>query len=119
MEFQKKGRATGPVKRVPGVGPKVLQLWGNHAPLAAFSWGEVDTAVLLAALTAVGSANAAIMFGVAQGGRGLVISVFLDGERAKTYAGSAEELESILLECVDSLSSSAEDLRAEFGVSAK
>jgi alpha-L-fucosidase len=77
---------------------------------------DVDARIVTAALAAITSRGGALMLGTAQGGRGVTVTAFLDGERAKDYAATVEELEEMLLEVVDSLGSPAEDLRSEFGL---
>jgi hypothetical protein len=116
MEFphgSNKPRANGqkPSKVAP-----TLSIWGSKAATNALDWSAVDARLVTAALSAVSSADGALMVGVAQGGRGVVLTLFLGGQRAKTYLGSVEELEGALYECVDTLSSSAEDLRQVFGL---
>lgn len=93
-----------------------LRLWGNKAVTSALDWESVNARLVTAALSAVSSADGALMFGVAQGGRGVVLTLFLGGQRAKTYVGSVEELEAALMECVETMASTSEDLLAAFGL---
>lgn len=91
-------------------------MWGNKAATPALDWEGVDARLVTAALAAVSGADGALMFGVAQGGRGVVLTLFLGGDRAKTYVSTIEELEGALLECVQTLASSSEDLLVAFGL---
>ena len=100
----------------PGRVATPLKLWGNKAATHALDWSSVDGRLLLAALSATSGADGALMFGVAQGGRGVVLTLFQGGQRAKTYVATVEELELALRECVETLSSTAEDLFTEFGL---
>jgi hypothetical protein len=56
------------------------------------------------------------MFGVAQGGRGVVLTLFQGSQRAKAYVSGVDELEAMLLELIQTLSSSSEDLLAAFSI---
>lgn len=103
-----------------GSGPKnpttSLNLWGNKSATHALAWADVNARVVTCALAAAAAVDAALMIGVAQGGRGVVLTVFLGSQRAKTYLGTVEEVEEALLELVQQLSSTSEDLLEEFGL---
>lgn len=116
MEFPKGGRSGGSNGSKPAKVATPLRLWGAKALTNALDWESVNARMVTAALSAVSSADGALMFGVAQGGRGVVLTLFLGGQRAKTYVGTVEELEAALVECVETLASPAEDLLVAFGL---
>lgn len=118
--MNKRSVATFPNNSSKSGGEKTpLNLWGAKNATSALDWSAVNARIVTCALAAAASADAAVMIGVAQGGRGVVLTVFLGSQRAKTYAGSVEELESLLLEMIESLSSSSEDLYQAFGLVAE
>lgn len=100
----------------PGASNTPLNLWGNKSATQALDWSSVTARLVTCALSAASAADCALMFGVAQGGRGVVLTLFSGSQRVKAYSGSVEELEQQLLELVESLSSTSEDLLTAFGL---
>lgn len=113
-ESSKRGDYNGTVGRSPAT---PLNLWGNKTTTHALDWSSVEARLVTCALSAASAADCALMFGVAQGGRGVVLTLFSGSQRVKAYSASVEELEQQLRELVESLSSTSEDLLTAFGLS--
>jgi hypothetical protein len=119
VELPKKSKSTA----VNGVRPqpsfKELAVWGQRSRISALAWQEVDSRYLLAALSAISAHDGALMFGTAMGGRGVVLTLYIGGDRGKTYVATVGELENALLECAEALASPSEDWRTIFGLPAE
>lgn len=79
-----------------------------------FSWLAVSSDELKCALWVACQSGAAVMFSGAQGGRGVCIKLFVDGDKVTEYATDHEELDDLLAQLVDQLCDEGSDPRAEY-----
>ena len=79
-----------------------------------FSWLAVNSDELKCALWVACQAGAAVMFSGAQGGRGVCIKLFVDGDKVTEYASDHEELDDLLAQLVDQMCEDGTDPRADY-----
>jgi hypothetical protein len=90
-------------------------LWAHRQRTSRFDWADVDRRLITAAIDAIATGGGAIMFGSAQGGRGMVLTIFFDGDRHKEYALTAEEFTELLLGALEAFNEGSVDFAALHG----
>jgi len=75
--------------------------WQTATTKPDFPWWEVDHAVLLASIIAVGKEGGQLTFGSAAGGLSISVAVWHGGERKVEYAGNATQLEALLTDLIE------------------
>lgn len=106
----KRGVSTG------GPGSREFRLFEKRRDSLGFPWQRIDRGLCVAMLHAATANGAAVMFGSTQGGRGIVVTVFYDKDRAKAYAGTEEEFADLATEIIEELQSPSEDMFAMYGI---
>lgn len=81
-----------------------------------FDWRAFSTPQFAAALNAVTSGGAAVMVGGAHGGRGALISVYLNKKRDSTFVSDAEELLQWCHDVLEAFESGSEDIYLTYGI---
>lgn len=76
---------------------------------AAFPWRDVDPALLAALLECCTASGAAVMFGGVQGGRGISVTIFHEGEKVKEYCNTLIEFRQFSAVVIDGVQGTAED----------
>ena len=94
-----------------GAGDK-LALFKKRRDSLGFPWSSVSGGLLVAALDAATKNGAAVMFGGTQGGRGVSVTVFRDGDKDREFCSFAEEFDDLMHEVISVLGSKSEDLYA-------
>lgn len=90
-------------------------LWARSRVAARSDWAAVDRRLVMAAIDSATSGGAALMFGSAQGGRGMVLTVFIDGDRHKEYASTADEFTELLTGILEAFPGGSVDIPALHG----
>lgn len=90
-------------------------LWGRRKKRQGMDWLHVDTVTLKAALVSACMAGVSLGFARAQGGLGVCITVWDNGEKMQEFAQDAEEMNDLLNEFIDRYEGDAEDTRAAMG----
>lgn len=110
------GKTRGRDAKSTAPGSNALRLFEKRRDSIGFPWVRCDRSLVIAALDAATSAGAAIMFGSTQGGRGVVVTVFHQNEKAKDYAGTEDEFSELMSEVIAGLQGSAQDYFAAYGL---
>jgi hypothetical protein len=112
-------RAEVPAVKALPKGVQKRSVWGSTANANPMDWTAVDMRIVGCALMAVHALDGALLFGAAEGGRGINIKLYRGKDTERVYAKSVDELHELLLLLIDDLASPSEDLRAQFGIAAE
>lgn len=91
------------------------RLWQYNTRRRGVDWREVDGVGVKTALLACLEGGGALMFSAAAGGLGVCLTMFSDGDKAREYAASTEELNQLLEQVTDYFSDSSVDYREVVG----
>lgn len=91
-------------------GAKAQRLWSSIRAEQAVALVEVDHGLLAAAIEVTIQAGAMFTLASAQGGRGMMISVYMDRAANKVYAGSILEFEGYLWGILDYFPATHDDM---------
>lgn len=69
-----------------------------------------------AAVSVLAGEGMALMVGAAQGGTGILMSIYADGERLKVYCNDADQFTSWCHDVLETFASSSEDVYAAWGL---
>lgn len=106
---RKKDTATGP-------GTRSFRRFEARRDSSGFPWHRVSGPLVCAALDCATKNSVALLFGNAQGGRGVVVTALLDGDRIKEYASTVGEFHEILIACIEEFQSESEDFLAAYSL---
>jgi hypothetical protein len=81
-----------------------------------YDWRSFGCAEFGAALGVLASSGAAIMVGGAAGGRGAVISIYLDGDKHRTYINDAEQFADWCHDVLETFAEGAEDVYQAYNI---
>lgn len=109
MPFKKDGSSSG--KKPPEPLSEKMRQWAARRESTGVRWSDIDTLTLFAALSTALAESCAVMFAPAAGGKGIMVKLYQDGNSHPEYAVTAEELNLILDQIVDTFQSSSEDAR--------
>jgi len=87
------------------------KLWGYNTRRRGVDWAQVDGLGVKTALLACLEGGGALMFSAAAGGLGVCITMFSDGDKAREYAATTEELDQLLDQVVDYFADASVDYR--------
>lgn len=90
---------------------QAMTLWRKRKESVGVDWKLVSASLLRAALSTVIQNEAAITISAANGGRGVMLKLWLGGQAIKEYAATADEVDELLSDLVEQLGSSSEDVR--------
>lgn len=115
MAFGKSKKA-GSSGEPGGLGERIFR---ERKHVMSFPWRNVDANLLAAVLECCTTHGAAIMFGGVQGGRGISITLFQDGDRAKEFCGTLIEFRQLGAEIIIGLQGTSEDYFTAYGLDRK
>lgn len=81
-----------------------------------YDWRTFSDPLFGAALGTLASSGAAVMVGGAAGGRGAVVSIYLDGDKDRRYLNSGEDLVEWCHDVLEAFSNPSEDVYAAYGL---
>jgi hypothetical protein len=93
-----------------------LAHFGRSKQAVDYPWREFGSPIFAAALGTLAHNGAAIMVGGAAGGRGAVISIYLDGDKDRRYLNDAEDLVEWCHDVLEAFASPSEDIYMAYGL---
>jgi hypothetical protein len=93
-----------------------LANFGRKRQGVDFDWRCFSSPIFGAALGALASSGAAVMVGGAAGGRGAVISIYLDSDKNRTYINDGEAFLDWCHDVLETFSEPSEDIYAAYNL---
>lgn len=90
---------------------QAMSIWKRRKDSTGVDWKNVSATTLRAALQCIIASEAALTISAAQGGRGVMLKLWLGGQPSKEYANTAEEVNELLEDVIAELGSSSEDVK--------
>lgn len=93
-----------------------LATFGRKRQGVDYDWRTFGSPLFGAVMGTLASAGAALMVGAAAGGRGCVVSIYLDGDKNRTYINDAEQFSDWCHDVLEHFAEGAEDVYAAYGI---